>query len=110
MVPLSPLLLFGTGNVDQEFDHMVQQPHFFRIGSFIVHFFPGPAAGDQPLFPQDLQMVAQGRAAHLHQGGQVDHTLFHMAQEPEQFDPVGIGQAAEQGGNRRKIGILRQIL
>ena len=35
--------------------------------------------------------------------------FFHVAQEPEQFDPVGVRQAAEQPGHGRKIGIFRQI-
>ena len=53
--------MLRAGDVDEEFDHVVEQPDFFRIGGFVVHFFSGPAAGDQAVFPEDLQVMGQGR-------------------------------------------------
>ena len=53
--------------------------------------------------------MGQGWTAHVHQCRQVDDAFFHMTQKPEQFDPIGIRQAAEQPGHRRKVGVFRQI-
>ena len=51
-------------------------------------------------------MVADRRAGHLRQGGDVDDALLRMEQQPEDPDPAGIVQQAEHLRSRSKA-VLR---
>ena len=99
-----------TRDIDEHLDHVVEQADFLGAGGFVVHFLAGPAADDEAVFLQHLQVVAQGRGTHVHEGGQVDDAFFDMAQDPEQLDSVGVCQAAEQRGDDGEIRMVRQIL
>ena len=84
-----------------------------RVGSFIVDFLARPAADDQPGGLQLPQVVGDGGAAHLHQGGQVEHALFTVAQQPEDADAAAVPQLLEDVGHGLEVvgaGHVLQLL
>lgn len=50
------------------------------------------------------------RAGHAHQGGNVDYTLFTVAEEPENLDSATIAKLAKNVSNSLKIGLLEGFL
>ena len=53
-------------------------------------------------------MMGNGRAGHLHQCGDIDDTLFCMAQKPKDAQSCGIAELLEQLRNRFKSLCLAQ--
>lgn len=43
-------------------------------------------------------MVGNGRTAHVHDGGNIDDAFFHVAENPENFQPRGIAELFQQDG------------
>ena len=43
-------------------------------------------------------MVGNGRTAHVHDGGNIDDAFFHVAEDPENFQPCGIAELFQQDG------------
>ena len=85
----------GAGEVDHLLEHIVQKPGLLGIAGLVVDLFAFPSADNQTGGSKLLQVVGHGRTAHIHQGGQIDHTFFTMAQQPKDPDPGGIGQLLE---------------
>lgn len=94
-VPYYLSAMGGAGEVDHLLEHIVQKPGLLGIAGLVVDLFAFPSADDQPGGSKLLQMVGYGRAAHFHQGGQIDHTFLTMAQQPKDSDPGGISQLLE---------------
>ena len=54
--------------------------------------------------------MGKGRAGHIHHGGQILQAFLTVAQQPEQLQPVRVGEAAEKIGNSGKIALSGHIL
>lgn len=80
------------------------------VGGFIVDFFAFTAAGDKTAGFQEFQVMGNRRAGHAHEGGNVDDTLFAVAEEPENLNPTAIAKLAEYVGNSLKISLFKGFL
>ena len=62
----------------------------------VINLFSLPAAHNQAAAAEGAQMMGNGRAGHLHQRGNIDDTLFCMAQKPKDSKSCGIAELLEQ--------------
>ena len=92
------LLSVGTGNSGDFINCVVELTHDFRIGGFVIHFFSVAAGCNQSAGFQQTQVVGNGRTAHVHDGGNIDDAFFHVAEDPENFQPCGIAELFQQDG------------
>ena len=95
----------GTGHVHDLFDELVQQPGLGGVGGVVVDLLAVAAGGQQAAVPEDAEVVGDGRAGHIHHGGDVHHALLAVAQQPENADAVGVAQLPENIGKLLK-GVL----
>ncbi len=63
------------------FNHPMHGSDKLRIGGSIEDFFPHSTRSYKSGNLQKPQMVCYGGAAHLHDGSNVEHALFGMAQQ-----------------------------
>ena len=89
------LLSVGTGNSGDFINCVVELTHDFRIGGFVIHFFSIAAGCNQSAGFQQTQVVGNGRTAHVHDGGYIDDTFFHVAENPENTNSGGIAKLFE---------------
>ena len=95
-------LLFWAGDFHNILNGFVQGPGLDGIGRAVVDLLPLPAADDQAAGAELVQVVGNRRAGHIHQGGQVDHALLAMAQQPENLQTAGIVQLPEDVSSQGK--------
>lgn len=93
-----PLLSVRTGNSGDFINCVVEFTHDFRVGGFVIHFFSVAAGCNQSAGFQQTQVVGNGRTAHVHDGGNIDDAFFHVAENPENFQPRGIAELFQQDG------------
>ena len=86
----------------QRFNHAVQQLCLLGVGCTVINLFSAAAADNQSAGFQLLEVVGDGRTAHLHHSGKVDHTFFAVAQKPEDTDAAAVAKLLEKLGNRLK--------
>ena len=75
------------------------------IGGVVIDLLAVAAGGQQAAVPEDAEVVGDGRAGHIHHGGDVHHALLAVAQQPENADAVGVAQLPENIGKLLK-GVL----
>ena len=79
------------------------------MGRPVIDFLTSTAADDQTAGFQLLQVVGQGRAAHIHHDRQIDNTFFAVTQNPKKSKSAAVSQKSEQFCNGAKILIVRQV-
>ena len=98
-----------AGDLHQLLDHVVQELSFPCVSGPVVYLLAFPAAGDESAGLQLPQMVGYGRAAHIHEGGEVDHALFAVAQKPEDADAAAVAQLLENIRHRLEFACFGHV-
>ena len=97
-------LIAGAGDTDQLFDHMVEQLGLLGPGGPVVDLLALPAADDQVARLELAQVVGHRGTAHVHHGGEIDHTLLTVAEEPKDPDAAPVPQLFEDIGHKLELG------
>jgi len=92
--------MFRAGNLHDLFDHQVEELALRRISGPVIDFLTIPAADDQSTVSQRAQVVGNGRTGHFQHSGDINDTLFAVAQEPENAYSGGVTQLLENLRNR----------
>ena len=104
------LLADGAGQGHETFDLVVEELGLPGVGAAVIDLLALPTADDQAGGLQQLQMVGEGGAAHLHHGCQVNDALLAVAEDPEQAQPVSVGELMIKVSQSFKGSYLRQLL
>jgi hypothetical protein len=92
--------LFGTGNFGYIFRHVVQSLRSCAVRGTVVDFLAIPAADNEAAGFQQLQVMGEGGAGHIHHDGEIQDALLTVAQEPEKPETGLIAQQFKQVGSR----------
>ena len=85
----------GTAYTYQILYHVMQQLGLSGAGAFIVYLLAVTAAYDEAGAFEELQMMGQGRRAHVHHDGKIADTFLAVAQYPEQPRAVPVAKLSE---------------
>lgn len=88
----------------------MEGPALGGVGGLVIDLLALPAADDQPAVFELAQVVGDGRAAHPHDGGEVDDALLTVAQQPEDAHAAAVAQQLKQVGDDLKVLLLRHGL
>ena len=95
--------LLGAGDLHDPLHHLVEEAAALCVRRPVVDLLAHPAADHKAAVFQGPEVVGQGGAGHIHQGGQVDHALLAVAQQPEQAQAGGVVQLLEQVRHRLEV-------
>lgn len=96
-----------AGNFHQSLNGLVEKLRLLRSGGLVIDLLPLPPCGNQTALAELMQMVGDGRTAHTHQCGQIDHAFLIVAKNPKNFETRPIVQQPENTGGNLKCLVLR---
>ena len=102
-------VFFRTGNLHDLLYDLMQQAALLGVRRFVVDLLALTAAFQKATVHQRTQMMGYGGAGHLQYGGDVEHTLLLMAQQPEDADAGGVAELLENVGYRREMPGFTQL-
>ena len=71
--------LFRAGDLHHLLYDLMQQLPLHGVGRAVIDLLAVAAGGQQAAVPEDAEVVGDGRAGHIHHGGDVHHALLAVA-------------------------------